>query len=103
MRGMQSIPRTTLAGMLGVVLAVAPNSGSGQDLPRVIMQTDLGAIEIEIDTVRAQSLGTPTLKHISRRLIWHVCSTTTMGTVIMRTRDYVVLPARARSNPMIRG
>ena len=35
--------------MLGVALAVAPRSGTGQDLPWVIVQTDLG----EIDTVHA--------------------------------------------------
>ncbi len=39
--------------MLGVALAVVPSSGTSQDLPRVIMQTDHGEIEIEIDTVHA--------------------------------------------------
>ncbi len=36
-----------------MALAMAPRAGTGQELPRVIMQTDLGEIEIEIDTVRA--------------------------------------------------
>ncbi len=53
MRGTQSIQRTSLVGVLGVALAMAPRAGTGQELPRVIMQTDLGEIEIEIDTVRA--------------------------------------------------
>ena len=64
MRGTQSIPRTTLVGMFGVVLAMAPSSGTGQDLPRVIMQTDLGAIEIEIDTVRAPVTGANFLRYV---------------------------------------
>ncbi len=53
MRGTQSIQRTSLVGVLGVALAMAPRAGTGQELPHVIMQTDLGEIEIEIDTVRA--------------------------------------------------
>ena len=40
-------------GRLGVALSMVPRPGTGQELPRVIMQTDLGEIEIEIDTVRA--------------------------------------------------
>ncbi len=58
------MPRTTFVGMLGVALAVAPSSGTGQDLPRVIMQTDLGAIEIEIDTVRAPVTGANFLRYV---------------------------------------
>lgn len=50
--------------MLGVALAVVPSSGTGQDLPRVIMQTDLGAIEIEIDTVRAPVTGSNFLRYV---------------------------------------
>ncbi len=47
MRGTQSIQSVSLVGMLGVALALAPRCGAGQDLPRVIMQTDLGEVEIE--------------------------------------------------------
>ncbi len=64
MRGTESIPRTTLVGMFGVVLAVAPSSGTGQDLPRIIMQTDLGAIEIEIDTVHAPVTAANFLRYV---------------------------------------
>ena len=58
------MPRTTFVGMLGVALAVAPSSGTGQDLPRVVIQTNLGAIEIEIDTVRAPGTGANFLRYV---------------------------------------
>jgi peptidyl-prolyl cis-trans isomerase A (cyclophilin A) len=40
-----------LFAVIGLLLGVLP--GSGQSLPRVLVQTDLGDIEIEVDTKRA--------------------------------------------------
>ncbi len=64
MRGTQSIQSVSLVGVLGVVLAVAPRCGAGQDLPRVIMRTDLGEVEIEIDTVHAPITAANFLRYV---------------------------------------
>jgi peptidyl-prolyl cis-trans isomerase A (cyclophilin A) len=45
-------------------LALASSSVASQTLPRVLMQTELGEIELEVDTVRAPKSGANFLRYV---------------------------------------
>jgi len=63
----------TWPSAVGVLAAITsslilPASGASQDLPVVTMETDLGSIVIEIDTVRAPNTATNFLRYVDAGL-----------------------------------
>lgn len=51
---MSAMARRLLSLLLGILASVGAGRGSAaQDLPRVLIQTSLGSMEVEVDTVRA--------------------------------------------------
>jgi peptidyl-prolyl cis-trans isomerase A (cyclophilin A) len=59
--------RTLVWLMLGTVASFAPRSESGaQDLPRVVIQTSLGSMEVEVDTVRAPITSRNFLRYVDQ-------------------------------------
>jgi peptidyl-prolyl cis-trans isomerase A (cyclophilin A) len=54
-----------LVGALAIyLLGLSVDSAMGQALPRVILQTELGDIEVEVDTVRAPATGANFLRYV---------------------------------------
>jgi peptidyl-prolyl cis-trans isomerase A (cyclophilin A) len=47
------------------VIALGPAAGA-QDLPRVVVQTTLGSIEVEVDTIRAPITGLNFLRYVDQ-------------------------------------
>ena len=61
--------RTPFCVPLGLLLVLAHSGGSAsaaQDLPRVMIQTSLGTMEVEVDTVRAPITALNFLRHVDQ-------------------------------------
>ncbi len=53
--------------LLGTLASVSPGQGSAaQDLPRVVIQTSLGGMEVEVDTVRAPLTSRNFLRYVDQ-------------------------------------
>lgn len=51
---------------VGLGVALTGASAAGQELPRVMIQTTLGSIEVEVDTVRAPITGQNFLRYVDQ-------------------------------------
>jgi peptidyl-prolyl cis-trans isomerase A (cyclophilin A) len=53
--------------LVAILASVCPGRGSAaQDLPRVVIQTSLGSMEVEVDTVRAPLTGRNFLRYVDQ-------------------------------------
>ncbi len=53
--------------LVGILASVCPGRGSAaQNLPRVVIQTPLGSMEVEVDTVRAPTTGRNFLRYVDQ-------------------------------------
>ena len=59
--------RTTAWLLVGILAAVgACRESAAQDLPRVVIETPLGSMEVEVDTVRAPMTGRNFLRYVDQ-------------------------------------